>query len=226
MFFGRGLYDHCSITEWKWRDSRKKGFSLLPPCLFSLLQVHTCLFPLVSQLFSDFCGSTQHCLGTHTTPVKSRESCKHTWICNIFSDSLWIGRSHFNQDGECLHSSLWKVFFKKKKSSWLPVAPQLSHWWSRDPKAHADHHCRQSLLLPWSQAGTERGQCQQPRNAGWDELCKYILLANGALKYSFTVQLTATRSLPGSSPEYLSSVKLLLFAPKKHYEKIQLSPGN
>lgn len=24
--FGRGLYDHCSITHWKWRDSRKKGF--------------------------------------------------------------------------------------------------------------------------------------------------------------------------------------------------------
>lgn len=24
--FGRGLYDHCSITHWKCRDSRKEGF--------------------------------------------------------------------------------------------------------------------------------------------------------------------------------------------------------
>lgn len=111
----------------------KRDSSLLPACLFSLLQVHTCLFPRVSQLLSDVCGSPRLCLGTHTTPVKSRESCKHTWICNIpFSDSFWTGRSHVNQDGEHLHSSLWKVFFKKK-SSWLLVAPQLSHWWSKDP---------------------------------------------------------------------------------------------
>lgn len=111
--FGRGLYDHCSITHWKWRDSRKNGFqpasspSLLPPA-----SPHLPLPTGFSTVFSDFCGSTQHCLGTHTMPVKSRESCKCTWICSIFfSDSLWIGRSHFNQGGEHLHSSLWKVFF-------------------------------------------------------------------------------------------------------------------
>lgn len=31
----------------------KRDSSLLPACLFSLLQAHTCLFPLVSQLFSE-----------------------------------------------------------------------------------------------------------------------------------------------------------------------------
>lgn len=119
--FGRGLYDHCSITHWKWRDSRKKGFqpasslSLLPPA-----SPHLPLPTGFSTVFSNFCGSTQHCLGTHAMPVKSRESCKCTWICNIFfSDSLWIGRSHFNQGGEHLHSSLWKVFFLKNHPDFL-----------------------------------------------------------------------------------------------------------
>lgn len=118
-----------------------------------------------------------------------------------------------------------KVFFWKI-SSWFLDAPQLSHWWSLST-------CRPALQAATAVAlksgrhwkGTVPATC---RNAGWDELCKYIMhLENGVLKYRFIVQLTATRLLPGSSPpEYLSSVKLILFATKKHCGKFQLSPGN
>lgn len=100
MFPGR------SITRWRQRDSGKRGFQpassppLLPPASPRL--------PLptgFSTVFSSFCGSTQHRPGTRTTPVKSGESCKCNWICNVFfSDPLRIGRSHFSQDGEHLHS--------------------------------------------------------------------------------------------------------------------------
>lgn len=117
----RGLYDHCSITHGKWRHSGKKGFQpasslpLLPPA-----SPHLPLPTGFSSVFSDFCGSTRHCLGAQTTPVKSRESCKCTWICNIFfSDSLWTGRGHFNQDGEYLHSSFWKGLFWKNHPDFL-----------------------------------------------------------------------------------------------------------
>ena len=104
--FRRGLCSHRSITHWRRKDGGKRGFQpasslpLLPPA-----SPHLPLPTGFSTVFSSYCGSTQHQPGTHTMPMKSRESCKCSWIRNVFfSDSLWIGRSHFSQDGEHLPS--------------------------------------------------------------------------------------------------------------------------
>lgn len=117
----------------------------------------------------------------------------NTWICNIpFSDSFWTGRSHFNQDGQHLHSSLWKVFFKQKTiltsccSSALPLMVQRS--------LNAHRPSLQAVNAPaLSQTSTERGQCQQPAEmqAELNYANKYMHLENGVLKDSFTAQLTA-----------------------------------
>lgn len=125
--FRRGLCNHRSITRWRQRDGGKRGFQpassppLLPPT-----SPHLPLPTGFSTVFSSFCGSTRHWLGTHTTPVKSGESCKCSWICNvIFSDSLWIGRSHFSQDGE--HTFILNFgSILLKKTSRLLIAPQFS----------------------------------------------------------------------------------------------------
>lgn len=64
MFPGAG----CVITAPSHRGTVGKGdSSLLPPLLFSLPQVHTCLFPLVSQLCSQV-SVGQH--GTDLAPIQ------------------------------------------------------------------------------------------------------------------------------------------------------------
>lgn len=227
MFLGEGCTATAPSPSGSGGTAGKRDSSLLPPCLFSLLQVHTCLFPLVSQQFSDFCGSTQHCLGTHTTPVKSRESCKHTWICNIFfSDSLWIGRSHFNQDGERLHSSLWEAFFKKNHHDFLLLqsspsdGPEIpKHMQTITAGSHCS--CHKVRLALKGDSANNLHKCR---------LRWIVQIYHASGTWCFKVQLhcsaDSNQALPGSSPGYLSSVKLIFSAPKTHYGKIQLSPGN
>lgn len=97
----------------------------------------------------------------------------NTWICNIpFSDSFWTGRSHFNQDGQHLHSSLWKVFFKQKNHPDFLLLLSSPTDGPKIPKCTQTITAGSQCSCPkpdkhWK--GTVPATC---RNAGWAELCK------------------------------------------------------
>lgn len=98
-----------------------------------------------SIVFSGFCGSTPHRLGACATPMQPAESCKCSWMrLAVFSDSSWIGRSHFRQDGARLPSQLWKIALKITKSGALccwPAHPVTARRPTRKDKPPPRSHC-------------------------------------------------------------------------------------
>lgn len=90
----------CVTTCWRQEDSGKRGFqpaSSPPPSHKSTLESSHWFLNCVLKFLWVNTALIWHPYNAN----EIQESWKCSWIYNVlFSDSLWIGRSHFSQDGE------------------------------------------------------------------------------------------------------------------------------
>lgn len=108
MFLGEGCTTTAPSHIGSGGTAGKRDSSLLPPsCKSTLSSSHWFLMCVLRFLWVNM-----------ALPRRSYHTCEiqgvmkmHLNMQRLLSDSLWIGRSHFNQDGEHLHSSLWIGFF-------------------------------------------------------------------------------------------------------------------